>query len=72
MCDDLQESQQAIMIYDIRSKNPGDTYKQHKLSHEHWDIVVETVAVLQPCADALHTLEGSDYLFTRPNPAIAV
>ena len=61
MCDDLRESQQAILIYDIRSKNPGDTYKLNKLSHEKWDIIVETVAVLQPCADGSRLLEGSDY-----------
>jgi hypothetical protein len=61
MCDDLRESQQAILIYDIRSKNPGDTYKQHKLGHEDWDITIETVAVLQPCADGSRILEGSKY-----------
>ena len=31
------------------------------MSSEDWDIVIETVAVLQPCADASRILEGSNY-----------
>ena len=61
MCADLRANKDPIMIYDNRSKAPGDAYKNSQLSSEDWDIVCETEGCLLPAADVSRLLEGGSY-----------
>lgn len=63
MCEDLRNSQEAILLFDIRhaASEHAKSFRENRLSIEEWSTVAQLVAMLHPVAAASLTLEGKTY-----------
>jgi hypothetical protein len=49
MADSFLLNKEALVLFDSEHKNPGEAYKNNKLSFADWDVIEQAVSVIVGC-----------------------